>query len=476
MRQNQSICTIKKHISQKPEFKLISKNDLYCMPCEKSIVLSQNHKFCITSHEKSVCHRKSLDVWKEKGSPIQPGIDAMLTEVNSTFNRSLAETLVACNIPWFKVQNPKFQQFIKDWTHKKCPHESTLRQYHLKPLYTKSINMVRAALKDKWIYVQVDESTIRDRSIVCVLVGNLDGEKTRSYCIDVVELESPINSTLSQRIINDALAVLWPEGIHYDRVKILSTDQAAYFMCAGRFLKSSLFPDLLHISCLCHALHNVCELVKKDYVRAAKLVKQLRLYFAHSPRRKYDFSQYIGENWPQEPIKSRWGSWVRYCCYLSKHINAIELTFLTMNEDDDAIDCCQAFYDATETLRDPLTKMELTEVNAMGSISESITKLEARGLTIFEQKSVIDEVMRILPDRYQEKLKLSLKKNPGYDRLFTLVPLTGINRYLHAPLTSVDVERAFSQFKNVLSDRRTCFTYENVKHYFTLLYNETNYQ
>jgi hypothetical protein len=35
-----------------------------------------------------------------------------------------------------------------------------------------------------------------------------------------------------------------------------------------------------------------------------------------------------------------------------------------------------------------------------------------------------------------------------------------------SPITTCDVERSFSKYKQILSDRRLCFTEENLKYYF----------
>lgn len=40
--------------------------------------------------------------------------------------------------------------------------------------------------------------------------------------------------------------------------------------------------------------------------------------------------------------------------------------------------------------------------------------------------------------------------------------------YSFAPITSAEVERSFSLYKNILTDRRRSFTFENLKKFFIL--------
>lgn len=465
---------ILKHICSKPEYKRITDTEMYCWPCDKEFIIAcTSIKSCIGSHEKSKTHQTNLSDWKSKGCQVPTCIDEFIIEKDPWINRDLTDLFCALNIPFFKVNNQKMKWFVRKWCNKTCPDESTLRN-HLKALYDKSIGEVRRALANTDIYVQLDEASIHDRAIVCILVGNLDGRKPRSYCIDVTELDSSINSVKAQQCILKALNILWPDGVKYERVKLLSTDQAAYFLASGRTMKDSLYPRMLHVTCLCHALHNVCEKIKKDSFKSHRLVAALKTYYSKSSRRKFEIIEWIGENWPKEPIKSRWGSWVKYCVFLSRHYDDILTMFLALS-DDSGLECL-AMEEALELLHDPETKRELNQIYCMRAIVDSIEKLEKRSLTVREQKDLIDSTREILTVDYQEKLDQSLGRNPDYQGLIDLASSEGGDWCRYAPMTSVDVERAFSQFKNILTDRRICFTSLNLKHYCVRYYNENNYQ
>lgn len=129
-------------------------------------------------------------------------------------------------------------------------------------MYESYLKQLRDTIGDNQIYLRVDEAHLGGRVIVSILVGVLDGCKPKSYCLMVAELNQSINSTSMQRTIISALIILWPQGIQYDKVRLLVTDQASYCTAAGHDMKT-MFPQMLHITCLCHALHRVCELISR---------------------------------------------------------------------------------------------------------------------------------------------------------------------------------------------------------------------
>jgi hypothetical protein len=84
---------------------------------------------------------------------------------------------------------------------------------------------------------------------------------------------------------------------------------------------------------------------------------------------------------------------------------------------------------------------------------KSITRLEAAGLSVEEQLAVLENVKMKLKGDIREKLIRSLEKNPDI-YFFSTVTLDEKIKCMYCPLTSVDVERSFSQYKYILSDRR----------------------
>ena len=83
------------------------------------------------------------------------------------------------------------------------------------------------------------------------------------------------------------------------------------------------------------------------------------------------------------------------------------------------------------------------------------------------------------------KLKNILEKNPGLAELDKInkilqgdttvdvqeIEPIALSSFKFAPITSVDVERWFSKYKNVLSDKRHSFTESNFEMHLVVNYN-----
>lgn len=73
----------------------------------------------------------------------------------------------------------------------------------------------------------------------------------------------PNNQNIQQAVIG-ALFKTFGVDLDYGKVRLFLTDGAAYCLKAGRGLKQ-MFPNLLHVTCLCHGLNHVAETVRAEY-------------------------------------------------------------------------------------------------------------------------------------------------------------------------------------------------------------------
>ena len=95
-------------------------------------------------------------------------------------------------------------------------------------------------------------------------------------------------------------------------------------------------------------------------------------------------------------------------------------------------------------------------------------------------EDALDKLSRI-PGNYGEELKTKLdnvlKKNPGFDHIKSISKVlsgtsttfpegmspTDVAMFKYCPTASVDVERSFSSYKNILTDKRHSLTKESLK-------------
>jgi len=168
--------------------------------------------------------------------------------------------LVSTNIPFYRLLIPEFKAFIEKYTQFKVPDPSTLWRYHLKDVYNSVISYIREKLSEEYIWISVDETTdCMGRYVVVVIVGsiNMDKDKNLKFILNMEFVKKADNFTVVQSV-NNALLILWPEGIQYHKVLLLLSDAAPYMKLAGKTLRN-IFPKLIHLTCMAHALHNVCE-------------------------------------------------------------------------------------------------------------------------------------------------------------------------------------------------------------------------
>jgi len=67
------------------------------------------------------------------------------------FNEDLCSALIVDNIPWNKLQIPKFKNFLEKYSGKNIPDESTLRKHYLDPCYKNVIIAIREIIENSEI-------------------------------------------------------------------------------------------------------------------------------------------------------------------------------------------------------------------------------------------------------------------------------------------------------------------------------------
>ena len=113
-----------------------------------------------------------------------------------------------------------------------------------------------------------------------------------------------------------------------------------------------------------------------------------------------------------------------------------------------------------------------------------IKQLETLGLPLSESTHIASnfiEELYLVPGLCGNKMKIKIqnvvKRNPDIEEIFQIgkimrhetisslmtVPFTLWSKYKNAPITSCDVERSFSAYKLILTDKRHQFTPENLE-------------
>lgn len=277
---------------------------------------------------------------------------------------------------------------------------------------------------------------------------------------------------------NVCVGVLWPQGTHHERVHILVTDGAAYMGKAAKALRV-FYPNMIHIRCVAHSLHNVSEVIRTRASLANALVVAVKKVFRKSPIRIAEYNEVCPDlPLPPKPVSTRWGTWIKSVCFIARNFERIKQVVDRLDPQE-----ALAIKDAQELFSNPAARTQVAYVTAnFANIPTIITALEERGLSLsdalrlFDQASdVIEAAEGEIAVAAKDKLRAVTEKNVALPVLRAIRAVaTGeathcpiepgmVAGFRYAPLVSVEVERSFSVYKSVLAENRQSLTPANIQ-------------
>lgn len=456
-------------------------NVLYCNACDISVSTTQ--KFQITQHISTSKHKSNKErlVKKQVQSKQQ-----FLTSSSSkcSFNIELCRAMIKADIPLAKLDNPHFKEFLEKNIGKSMPDRSTLRKNYVSTIYEETLLKIRDLIQNGPIWVSIDESTdVEGRYVGNVIVGKLNSEPSEPILLTCENLEKCNHKTIA-KLFNDSMSLIWPNNIQHEQVLLFVTDAAPYMIKAANALEV-LYPKMIHLTCLAHALHRVAETVRCHYPDVDLLISTIKRIFLKAPSRIEIFkNNYPNIPLPPEPIITRWGTWLEAVNYYSKFYDEIK-NIVSMLDSEHAASISKG----KEIFERPNIKSALSYiVSNFSFLGESISKLENTKIPLSESIQIIDlSISKInesegpIAELLKNKMNVVLNKNSGLktikcirnilcgivdeDTMELNLSPSEITAMKYAPITSCDVERSFSRYKSVLRPNRRSFNLENLKQY-----------
>jgi hypothetical protein len=156
-----------------------------------------------------------------------------------------------------------------------------------------------------WVAVEETMDSM-GRFIMNLVAGKLDIEvPSNPHLICSKVLHHTSHSTIA-RFVNDRLKVLWPTGVHEEKVLILYSNGVAYVLKAISALKVC-YTNLIHFTCLAHGLQCVAEEIRTKFPQVNKLILITKKVFLEAPHRVQSFKQHLVDTpLPPEPVPTRW--------------------------------------------------------------------------------------------------------------------------------------------------------------------------
>lgn len=449
--------------------------------------VTSERKFQIDQHIKTPSHASKLSKMKlaKKGQQTLPQCLPSTSKKSEQeqFNEDLCLMFVSADIPLHKINNLNVKLFLQKYTSKyNIPDESTLRKNYIHRIYAETMSSIKKAVSNNYLYICADETTdSMGRYIVHLMIGILNvSVPAKSYLISSKQLEKANNLTVTRFIQEELATFFLPESIPTEKILLFLTDAAPYMVKAACNLKI-FYPNLIHTTCLAHGLNRVAEEVRNHFPLVNSLISSVKKVFLKAPLRVQLYKQHLpGIPLPPQPVITRWGTWLEAAIFHANHYEIIKTIIMDLDSDTQSVLDAQKVYSSKEI------PQQLAFINANYSfISTSILQLEKQCMSLIESVEIINKFEKLCFDvkgkvgkSVYEKFLSVIEKNEGFKKLKDIakilcgesvenieLTIEDISNLKYAPITSVDVERSFSIYKYMLSDRRHNFSVENFEKY-----------
>lgn len=455
---------------------------LFCTIC--NIKIASDKRFSVTQHIATEKHQRGVNRTENKKKTQQ--LISKDSSSKSSFNNDLCKAMLSANIPLNKLSNTYFKEFLIKYTGQNIPDQTTLRKVNVDHCYQEVLNEIRQKVAGKKIWVSIDETTDAEgRFIASVIIGTLLLDRPGEiFLFNLEQLQKTNHSTICS-LFENSLYLLWPDGIRRNDVLLFLSDAAPYMVKAGDTLKV-LYPKMVHVTCTSHGLHRVAEQIRIQFSKVDKLVANVKQVFKKAPYRVQKFhTDAPNISLPPEPILTRWGTWISAVLYYSENFQTVKNIIESFDEKD-----ALSIKNAQKYFKIPQMKGNLTFIHSnFACLPIAITRLQKQGIPLSEGIAIIQDISSKFSQLkgtagidINKKLQTVLNKNKGFQIVCNISKiLTGEEEnvgdldipedltssdmayFKFAPITSADVERSFSLYKNILAPNRRSFKFENLK-------------
>lgn len=445
----------------------IHNNELICIVCNKKLNYNPDEGTSpIKRHFVTKAHNKNARIFKDQESfQNMHGI----TVKNKKFDEELVEAFLSANISLNKLQNPVLNMFLTRYTKNTIYDESHYRKNTIPHIYAKQQKSIFNKLRNEPLYLIFDETTDSQGRYILNILGGICSITTRQkpFLIKTVELDRTNAQTVNQQIMN-LLIELYNGVIIFENLWLILSDMAPYAVKAVKMLKP-LFPNLKHVTCLCHMLHRICEAMRTNSPTLNLVASELKRILVKNKENQEIFNKVTTMKLPKFPIITRWGTWLQFVVYVGHNFVKIRNFLIEISKTNN-------IQSLIEKYESKLFEEEMKIAIEHEFLVLHVKKLEADSLSTKEQINTIREIKEKLScEILKVKMNDLCKKNTDFDFFDNLnfIRCTENQKiYQNVPLTTVDVERSFSNLKYIFDDRRQNLSVENLGMLLALYYNK----
>lgn len=442
---------------QNQHFKLDGDRVL-CQKCSTTIKIKDRRgSVRLAEHLKTPKHLLAI-----KSSSSQAGVVQSLTGEDNlnTFNYELFLLFASENVALFKLRSQRFRDFFLKHAnqHVEC---ATKPDKYISHGYAVITERIGQRMQSVPYAIYIDETQdILKRKVVNTIVVPLTGKSERPLLYDTEFVDSANKASLSAIVNRVAMSISSDSSLF----KLLVTDQCRTNIAVGRDLKV-FYKDFLHITCLAHGVHLLCETIREHFDKANTFVSHMKNVMSNSRARVERYRELTGEPLPPKPVVTRWGTFLTTAFYHYKHLQKVSSFVSELKGKSTDVKTLKTL------VCDPELEDQLREINRFSEVPELIERLESRSITMSEQLSIVDSIRAVLSGDLLERFEGILENNPDFRSLEVLSEKD--SRVFHsAVLCNAEVERSFSLLKNIVSERRCNLSESNVKKYLSIQFNK----
>lgn len=452
-------------IAETDDFSLIGEN-VFCKYCEKKYIYNSSEG--LRNLKRHILTQSHISRKNIKLRLIDNTNLITTTEEKTVKEFDLLFFLIKMDYSLSDLSNPIFRNFFEQYVNIPLASESHFRQALVPEGFKMKRTCLYNLLSGKEYYLIIDSSiNSKGKNILSIIIGLCDSYTPgNKYLLDIIEMESSKSEAYAEKIIQ-AIIDFFGNVTISDYFKLLITDQAANMIKLGKILKD-LYPDLLHITCLAHMVHNICEKIRDYSRRVDTMVVLIKKYLNKNKANQkifYDLTNLTIPNWP---VITRWGTWLEFVKWIFDNYDEIGLFIKDMDSKYKKSDF--ELFDSKDF------EDEIRFCYAYSWLTIKITQLESNTISVEEQINILNSVKDNLKhDFLKNYLTTSLNKNPDILFFINFNQLRATKKekiYSYVPLNSVEVERSFSAYRKLYSDQRKSFKTENLRMLLFLYFNK----
>ena len=290
-------------------------------------------------------------------------------------------------------------------------------------------------LRDKKLFLIVDEAEIAKQKYICMLVGSLNAPN-QTFLVDCHPLDSGsnVNSSIILHTVGDILRQL---EIKRENLSLFFIDAARYMSLAGKTLKK-LYPSLIHDIYVAHLLHNCAMRVSAHFKHIDEIVATIKRATIKNIHRKKDFHD-AGLPSSPDPVITRWATWLRAALYYSENLPAVRT--IVNNWTSAGLLVSRA--------KDAINVEDLVKINQYRNLAANVEFLKGSACTITEAYGLLKNMQF---DDDPCAIRNYIKKRLSNSDLETIINCTNLT----IDLTSYALLQKAQQFLLLLRGRFLC--------------------